>query len=475
MFSFESGEYYSLGAVKEFSDAGGSVLRSAHIGNFDPATLMLAQEGFSILLHEHIHGSFKGYEPGFIRKDGKRLKIAEGELDKLICHSRPIEHAKMNSVVGLNGYDTQTPFYTHYSSLKQLYPTNVSSASEFLLEQEPFLLDMISVLSQEFKHFFHKYADENGNIFNYSREKGSQIIYQQVNGEVEISSSTLAGYSLDYLKAVSSLREKNHDPVNIPGAIMNSSLYIVLATICDLYKGRKGTERYSNDSTVMHFSGAEMTNYLLSNPASAVRLQSEINSIYSYLHKEFSSRLPNSVRFILIPTRIYKHYIKLSVEAERTDRIGEFKDIHNFTQYDLAGRSIHIPSIILTTVYKDLNKLRRNELRKQKIRIKKPALSRMTRHISYCVPKTYSDERILADIDAFFSNSSHSLFDRKIIERITYNNLAENVSSRLGANEELDNILVEVVFGNEHNSLSKQEAIDICLAFMHALHQGKRQ
>ena len=44
-----------------------SFLRSAHIGNFNKQTLILANLGIHILLHEHLRGNATIYEPSYIR------------------------------------------------------------------------------------------------------------------------------------------------------------------------------------------------------------------------------------------------------------------------------------------------------------------------------------------------------------------------------------------------------------------------
>ena len=73
MFKITNGENYSLKAIHDHQQNGGSVLRSAHVGNFNAPTLFLAQEGFPVILHEHIRGDAKIYKPAFVKIYGGRV------------------------------------------------------------------------------------------------------------------------------------------------------------------------------------------------------------------------------------------------------------------------------------------------------------------------------------------------------------------------------------------------------------------
>src|SRR3989338_6617973 len=77
MFQIKNGDTYSLNDVHKHQIEGGSILRSAHAGNFDPTTLLLAQEKFPIILHEHIRGTSKIYEPSFVKINNIKIPIAQ--------------------------------------------------------------------------------------------------------------------------------------------------------------------------------------------------------------------------------------------------------------------------------------------------------------------------------------------------------------------------------------------------------------
>lgn len=130
MFSIKNGQNYSLDDVHKHQQNGGSVLRSAHVGNFDIVTLFLAQENFPIILHEHIKGTAKIYEPSFVKIDNIKIPIAkdiELPLIYLSLSDNQNDIRKIKIIVG----DFRNPAQAQYLSLKKLYPNNVKLASRF--------------------------------------------------------------------------------------------------------------------------------------------------------------------------------------------------------------------------------------------------------------------------------------------------------------------------------------------------------
>ena len=73
----------------------------------------------------------------------------------------------------------------------------------------------------------------------------------------------------------------------------NTNLYILLCSVCEIYKHRNGIERFdANEVTLLHFSGVEMINYLVLNQKLAKQNSQEINRMYKLLLEYMNSVLP---------------------------------------------------------------------------------------------------------------------------------------------------------------------------------------
>jgi hypothetical protein len=97
------------------------------------------------------------------------------------------------------------------------------------------------------------------------------------------------------------------------GVVMSVLLYVLLSTVCDIYRGRNGKQRYQWDSvTAMHFSGAGMMDYLILKKEEALYNSRKIEEMYQFLLKEMPGVLPKKINFVLIPTRVFKNFIAMS-------------------------------------------------------------------------------------------------------------------------------------------------------------------
>jgi len=301
MFKITNGENYSLNAIHTHLQNDGSVLRSAHVGNFNAPTLFLAQEGFPVILHEHIRGDAKIYRPGYTKIDGHEFPITD-QLDLPLTHSFISEEMK-ERVKGVMEGNFQRPAQLHYESLKRLFPSNIQLTSQLFFQQEPFFVKALEVLLRKFPHLFANFVNSEGNVFNLVEKQcgNGQLYIDDSGAKIEIDNERLAELAYNYLKqTIEAITGNGNNP---EGVVMKSNLYILLSSICEVYKGRLGVERYRpNQVEIIHFSGVEMVNYLIKNQKQAEYNAQELNNLYETLRGEFRGMLPDSLDFRLVPT-----------------------------------------------------------------------------------------------------------------------------------------------------------------------------
>ena len=301
MFKITNGENYSLKAIHGHQQEGGSVLRSAHVGNFNAPTLFLAQEGFPVILHEHIRGDAKIYKPAFVKIGGLEFPITD-QIKLPLTHSVVNAEAKERIKSILEG-NFQRPAQLHYESLKKLFPNNIQLTSQLFFEQESFFTKALEVLAREYPYLFANFVDKEGNVFNLAdKQAGDKQLYIDDNGtEIKINREQVAELTHNYLKqTVEAITGNGSNP---EGIVMKSNLYILLSSVCEIYKDRTGTERYRPDRVeVVHFSGAEMVNYLIKNQNQAQDNTKELNNLYETLRRKFGGILPDILDFRLVPT-----------------------------------------------------------------------------------------------------------------------------------------------------------------------------
>ncbi len=306
MFKITNGAKYSLEEIHKHQKEGASLLRSAHVGNFNPSTIFLAQEGFPIILHEHIKGNAKIYRPAFLRINGEEFLISDNP-------NLPLTHLKIRTEArektgNILARDFSRPSQLHYESLRKLFPQNIQLTSQFFLEQDPFLAQAIEILAKEFPSLFANYVNQEGQIFNLSNrnELGHQIYDADSGEKIKIKKENISELAYKYLQqTVDSITGHGENP---EGLIMPSNLYVLLSSICEVYKGRSGIERYNPDQVIC-FSGTEMINYLIRNRSQAEHNLKELNEMYETLRKSFRSILPETLDFRLVPTEMFGRLI----------------------------------------------------------------------------------------------------------------------------------------------------------------------
>ena len=303
MFVIRNGSHLSLDSIHQLQRDGASVLRSAHLGNFNPATLFLAQEGFDVILDEHIIGNFRGYKPGTMKVGSREFVLADDlntPLTHMVC--------KTGTESEIGQFVSRTvsrPSQVHYESLRRLYPNNIKLTSSFLLEQEIFLREVLEVLIVKFPEVFRKYVSSEGRVyhFSYASKAGSFVYTGETNDDIKIDKLKIVEDTLQYFRTTRDSIISSTHPMQ--GIVLSPVADILLLTICDLYKARVGVTRYRKESvSVIHFAGVEMMNYLIKNTTQAKENSQKFNDFYKYLYSLFTDRLPERVDFFLVPTNI---------------------------------------------------------------------------------------------------------------------------------------------------------------------------
>lgn len=295
MFKIIYKEDISINELKSLSKKNYSILRSAHVGNFNKQTLMLLQEGYNIVLHEHLRGNAKIYEPAYVKTRNKKIKISNNSDDFLQLHDNEINIQK-------DKYCKPSQF--HYQKLKQVFDkSNLELASNLLLKQKAFLMKVLEILIKYFPEQLYKYEDKEGNSYlledvlpDGTLKYKCYDIYKYIEPKDVID---------EIINQLIQTREAliPNSKINPEGIVINSKLYILLFSISEIYKGRIGINRFKeNNVDIYHFSGTQMINYLYKNEEMADENIKFFNEAYEFLYKTFSDILPRDISFNLVPT-----------------------------------------------------------------------------------------------------------------------------------------------------------------------------
>ncbi len=330
MFRVKNGSNLSLSQIHSLYKQGVSVLRSAHIGNFNPATLFIAQEKFPVILDEHTKGNLKIFRSGFFRQNEHEECITD---DPELPTTHMLMRNNIRETTSGHLFTAFTrPSQFHFDSLQRLFPESIKLTSTFLLEQELFVTRVLEVLSKNSPHVFKKYVSRDGTIFNFSdRLSGSHYVYQDKNGnEIKILPQNMPQLVENYLKDTQNSILGNGEIHE--GIVLNTNADVLLLTLCEIYKGRNGVERYHpNQVSVIHFSGVEMMNYLIKNNKQAEPNTQELQELYALLKNSFKDILPNYVDFQLVPTDMIAKLITKN-EASAQQRLEIFTALNKLEE-----------------------------------------------------------------------------------------------------------------------------------------------
>ena len=209
-----------------------SFLRSAHIGNFNKQTLILANLGIHILLHEHLRGNATIYEPSYIRYRNIKTKISNSDDNILQLYDNSLnleENRDLNCYLNFSS-TLRKPSQFHYVSLKMI-SNNIELASEFLIAQMEFLKKLIPILAKEFPEQLYRYQDKDGNSYDYVEKlKNGDLKFKCYDVEKIISKEEVVNEILKMLYSTEKCINSNKI-INPEGILINSRLYLLLFSV----------------------------------------------------------------------------------------------------------------------------------------------------------------------------------------------------------------------------------------------------
>lgn len=296
-FRITDGKDRSLDEISLHQLQGGSVLRSAHVWNFNPVTLFLAQKWVPIILHEFIKWDAPIYEPAFLKMDGQKIQISE-QPGFPLTHDHTLIRDRIRDILDINGDKYTRPAQVHFRSLEKLPGSQIQLSSEFLLWSER-LNDFLRILAKTHPHQFWNYIFEDGTVLNSESAKANNPQrFFNADQEIILHSKEMADAAYENLYAtVQAIR--NGVKRNSQWIIFRSNLYILLSTLADFFRLNGDP---SEEWEAIHFSGSQMMNYMIRNKQLATENQQEINEMFQVLRKEFPQELPISILFQLVPT-----------------------------------------------------------------------------------------------------------------------------------------------------------------------------
>lgn len=362
MLRILNGCEYSLTNIIDFMQEEGSVIRTAHVGNFDKTTLFLASKGIPICLGENIKG-YAGlhFRPGFLCHSSEKTRISRN-TQILIAHDSSILSDRISESIKLflevKKNNIKSPGQLHWRVLHKLYP-NTRLASDFFLNQGYFTFKIIEAMATYFPFVFSTYAMTSGKTLTIDKKRSNDKYLYYSDGSVTetIRKNEIANLAYQYLVQVRARLNDDDAPPISSGLIIHPVARTVLLTILEVFKGRKGQQRYQKDLvSVIHIAGLRMMSYLLEDKHQASFNTKEMGKIYNKLYRLFSDSLPKNIDFYLTPStplgrfvtkdkKLCKYYSEVIDNGKvhfLRDEIGGYSYDKNesITQYDLIKNKI---------------------------------------------------------------------------------------------------------------------------------------
>lgn len=345
MFNITKKDNYTLKELDDFNRNQDSIVRSAHIGNFDKTTMFVAQQGFPIFLGEHLKGfSGEHYRPAFIRHNGVYKKLTKNNQElvmhanNLLLDSIPIN---IQQYLGVSQNCKLTPVHLHWISLRKLY-CQIELQSALFLKQENFICDVIKVLGKYFPFAFNIYATKQGKELQLDSKRSDDkyFVYSNERDEVSILKSHVAENALNYLRNIC-VALKDRD-VQFEGVIMHTRVIIMLYTLTEIFRDRAGVQRFNKNSMdVIHLAGLKMLFYLVDNLEQSTFYSDQSNQMYLKLIEYFPNELPGVINLQLVPTYTMEKFITTDVNvAEKMDQVIYFYLKNDLQQVKIAMKKL---------------------------------------------------------------------------------------------------------------------------------------
>lgn len=343
MFNFIDGSTISLKEILLFQKQGGSVLRTAHLGNLSLATLFLAQQGVRVLLDENLKGQEEWYKPAYLRLNQCSIRLSTvKEKGRRLIKINSIHFEKIPPII--KNYlaedfgEIHRLSQFHWLALKK-FSENFILLSDFLSKEKIF--EIINVLVYEQPELFHTYIDDSPHAFYFIERKNNDLIYEKRTGIKKIiPMSEVSSLAIDYLtQTKKSILNDEKSPV---GIIMNSQLLIFLISLFESLR--------TNKSKVIHFAGRRMMDYLLKDKKTAKAYQTMIQNMFIAVKNVFPNLLPNDIDFVLTPSIMLEALV--TTNENIANKNNELLKKHSYipsenlrtdyTQYDLISSDLNL-------------------------------------------------------------------------------------------------------------------------------------
>lgn len=349
-FNIIDGSNLSLAKLHNIKKNGGSILRSAHIGNFSPQTLVIAHEQFPIILHEHLGGESRGYRPAFIFCNNKELQIAK-DTNLPTCYLKFNASFKKKLLAKqLIGFLTkrkenspliENPAQLHFFALKLLFGASIQLLSQYLLQHTNIISDLINLFAKHRPSHFDKIITKEGKVlfFNNATSTKSYYINPSTNQKIILNIKDISKIFLNYIQFIANIiaSKKRYNKIPI-GITPSPLLYIIIVSIAEVYKNRPGIARFNkNNVPLYHFSGSYMMKYLIHDEPEAPNNKSCLNDLYNLAVKKFSKKIPARLDFYLVPTEGLQSFV-IPLNQESCIRNSNTQ----FSQYDILVQKAKI-------------------------------------------------------------------------------------------------------------------------------------
>lgn len=350
MFQIVYNDKLSINDIIRMKEEGASFIRSAHIGNWNKQTLILSKLGIPILLHEHLHGDAKVYEPSYLKRRGEKIRISNNEDDSTL-------QIYDNAFIYSQKYGYTKPSTYHYYALKKV-SDNIENISQYFLKRENFLKEVLISLMPRFPSGLYKYVDSSGKEYLFDKILENGDFFYKCNEDIKtISKDEILNEIFKMLNGVNtSLTTKNAD--NPSGIIMDSKYYLFLTCMCELYDR---SDNFEQTTDLYHFSGTQMINYLIKNKKMAQENNDFLEEAYRIVCERFEGIFPENITFNLIPTDCLQ--LIGCLKSQKCDQLDEFYRLGNRIE-ELRKNRLNIISQYIQEVYKRVSKLESKQLEK---------------------------------------------------------------------------------------------------------------
>jgi hypothetical protein len=296
-------------------EAGHSVYRTSHAGNWNIYKLLLSELGLPDCVWDVtcIHAD-KNNQPRHMLIGGTKLPLLNKDPG---APPQGIKYLTPYHRVSGNGGSTLSSF--HLEPLRELYPGVITTQSEVLLEFEEMLAEVFQIIARYRPEWLSRYVFHCG-CMTTSSKLGSEFRAKCPHG------NTIAGKQADLAEsAISTLRELKRlvlDPVDyepLGGFLYSFELVVASFYLWSYWK--------FGDKAVYELSGPDMIGY-----ATKPEFARKISEVLSLVGKYLPRLTPSQIEAKIVPTTFFRFGYPANCPVSRTvmiahDTVRKIQDI----------------------------------------------------------------------------------------------------------------------------------------------------